>query len=573
MHHPQSNARRTGCGRTASILAGAVAGFMLTTAVAQEVKIRPITVEVSGTVDMAALPQISADQIPQGRVALPYLTPVDPTAFAAAKALAKTRSVAHSGPTFGAPMMPQNGPNTVNPAELVFTGTGNAACGAVSGFSVTPADQGLAVGDTLVGVLQGINICLSVFDKNGTLQAGFPKATGTFFTLGALNNSDPRMIYDWINHRYFFVVISYPSSCGTFCLTPAFYNLAVSNADDPTGTWCLYKNIAVVSGPNPDGSGHYLLPDFPRLGQDRQAIYLASNLYRGNSYVDEEVLALNKTPMFSCTTTTGNAFTGITPGAVNGFTIQPANVFSPADQPKSMYFISSFFGSDNRLAISALHSPLSSPTFSRVIITTTNSYSLPPNATQQGSASLIDSGDTRMSGSAYYASGSIYGAIATDGGNSEPGMIMYQVQPYVDTSGGANDGKITSAKILNETTHFGTGTLGFYYPAQQPDGEGNVTTVFSYSSSTNFPSLAWATRRAAQTPGTWPDNGVTAMAGAGSYTGGRWGDYWATAPAGIVSGGGTGGFPKFWFAGMFATAGNNWSTAIGRTGYTAITQD
>ena len=89
----------------------------------------------------------------------------------------------------------------------------------------------------------------------------------------------------------------------------------------------------------------------------------------------------------------------------------------------------------------------------------------------------------------------------------------------------------------------------------------------------HYASLAYSSRRAEQTPGTEPDLGVIAFNGAGPYTGGRWGDYWAAAPAGLVSGGGTGGFPKLWFAGMYATAGNNWGTAIGRTGYSANTQD
>jgi hypothetical protein len=39
-----------------------------------------------------------------------------------------------------------------------------------------------------------------------------------------------------------------------------------------------------------------------------------------------------------------------------------------------------------------------------------------------------------------------------------------------------------------------------------------------------------------------------------------------------VSGGGTGGFPTFWFSGMFARSDNSWQTAIGRNGFNAVTQ-
>src|ERR1700737_3108360 len=101
------------------------------------------------------------------------------------------------------------------------------------------------------------------------------------------------MIYDWINLRFLLVVISFASSS-----QEAFYNLAVSKSDDPAGAWCLYTNISIATHPNPDpNTGRYLFPDFPRLGQDRQAVYLASNLFTGSSwttFLGEEVIALRK---------------------------------------------------------------------------------------------------------------------------------------------------------------------------------------------------------------------------------------------------------------------------------------
>jgi hypothetical protein len=534
---------------------------------AQSIQAQTATAAPYRIVDsLDALPQVTSDQLVGDRVRLPYLNPDDPATFAAKKVAAKEARFLMPNAQ-STPAVPIGGPDTLNPAEAFFSGTSNVQCGAVSGFSVQPADQGLAVGSTSVGVLQGVNICLSVFDKTGVLQSGYPKATGTFFSLGALNNSDPRMIYDWVNHRYMFVVIAYPSSCSTFCLSAATYRLAISSGDNPAGGWCLYS-LGVVSGPNPDGSGHYLLPDFPRLGQDREAIYLASNLYRGNAYQSEEVLALPKSSLYTCSGFSYHFWTGIT----SGFTIQPANVFLPSDQPKSMYFVSSYYGSDNRLVVWAVHTPFgASPFLNGIIINTTNAYSIPQNASQSGTAVLIDSGDTRISGSPYYAAGSIYAAITTAGGGGQPAIITYQIQPFVDTTGGASDGHITGARILNEHVQ-GGGAGAYFYPDQLPDGEGNVLTVFSYSASSIFPSLAWASRRAAQAVNTWPDGGVYSP-GQGFYTGGRWGDYNATAPAGIVSGGGTGGAPKFWFAGMTSLSGNNWGTQIGRTGYTAATQN
>ena len=114
-----------------------------------------------------------------------------------------------------------------------------------------------------------------------------------------------------------------------------------------------------------------------------------------------------------------------------------------------------------------------------------------------------------------------------------------------------------------------------YYCTQQPDPEGNVTTVFSFSDAAHFAGLAYITRRVSLSPGVpFFDSGIFLQQGAGVYTQGRWGDYTATSIAGLVSGGGTGGFPTMWFAGMWAqSSGSLWGTALGRNGYTNPSQD
>jgi hypothetical protein len=570
---------------TRTALCGFVAAVgilpLIASAQAQTASISASTVAPSRVIPrLDALPQITAAQRAAPRMDKPFLHPMDPLTFAAEKAEAERLRFIPQGVTSSdVPAQMESGLSvpeeslnqTVNPPETTFNGISNATCAVVNGgLNFRPSDMGLAVGDTLVGVLQGVNDCLSVFDKNGVQQPGFPKSTPTFLGT-ALNTSDPRMIFDWINHRYLFVVVSYPNSCAINCTAPAFYSLAVSTSDSPNAGWCLYNNIPVQTTPNPSG-GFYAFPDYPRLGQDREAVYLASNLFRP-SYIGEEILAIRKTELYACVSAPITNVTGLS----NGFTIQPANVFSASDDPKSMYFVTSFFATTNQLVVSSFHSPFSSPTFTQVTITAANTYSIPPDATQQGTATLIATGDQRISGSAYYAAGSIYAALATNGGNGQPGILLYQIQPFVNTSGGVNDGKITGARILNEILRAGGGSNAWYYPAQQPDPEGNVTEVFGFSSASNYASLAYASRRAAQAVGTVPDGGVFAAVGLGPYVTGnpqRWGDYFATAPAGLVSGGGTGGFPKMWFSGQYASGtSTQWNTIIGRTGYSGIGQD
>ena len=288
------------------------------------------------------------------------------------------------------------------------------------------------------------------------------------------------------------------------------------------------------------GRGLYFLNDFPRLragpGGDLYRVEsLPARLRERRSPRPPQVRVATRARGFGYRNVTGF---GASSGW--GFTIQPANVFSPNDQPKSMYFVTSFCcAADNHLRITAFHDPFGTPTFTGITIVAANTYSTPPDATQQGTATKIATGDQRISGSPYYAAGSIYAALATSGGAGEPAIIMYQIQPFVVTDGTANDGEIASARILNEIPHGLGSASAWYFPAQQPDGEGKMSPRCSASrmrrTSRRSPI---ASRRAAQAVGTWPDGGVFARSGTGPYTGGRWGDYFATAPAGLVSGGG-----------------------------------
>ncbi len=542
----------------------AAVGFVPLTATAQAQTAAPQASSERGAGTAAApfvrrldtTPQMTgSEQHPQP---LPPLKGVDPATFALRKA---RTAQSPANPTVASPLPAKPQSLETPGAGIVFNSTTEVGCG-----NVTPADQAIAAGDTAVGVLQAINVCVNVFDKSGNLQAGYPKSLTSFVGLpSSTPTSDPRAIFDWINHRYIVAFIQFDRNFAS----ASSYWIAISTGDNPAGGYCLY-NLPVQSVA-PSG-GVFPLPDFPRLGQDRQAIYLASNIFNP-SYKWEEILVLPKTPLYACGSTSFSFFFNLQLGGVVTDTTQPANVFNPPDNPRSEYLVTSknifFSNPKNGLVVWAIHSPLSSPTLTGTTVATANNYSTPPNASQPGGTNDIDTGDNRISGMAMYNAGSIYASInAANGSRSE--AILYQIQPFV-TAGGANDGQIASAKILNEFVH-GSSAFDVYYATQQPDPEGNVTYAWNFSSPSNFASLVYSSRRAAQSVGTEPDGGIFAVQGGGFYNQGRWGDYTAVAPGGLASGGNTGSNPVMYFAGMFARSDGTWQTAIGRNGYTAITQ-
>src|SRR5262249_34640586 len=243
----------------------------------------------------------------------------------------------------------------------------------------------------------------------------------------------------------------------------------------------------------------------PRLGQDRQGIYLASNIYaplnlcptNQCTFQHEEWLLLPKAQLYA-----GAGFSfwfqfGMTVGGTVTDTTQPVNVWSPYDNPRAEFFVASFnftySCSHNGLIVWAVSNPFGfasggpGPEFSEFTVPTANNYCFPPAASQPGGANTIDTGDNRISGEATYGSGVIHAAVAATNGSGGIASIIYQLSPALNTNDNSRCTgsfanlcpQITGATIRKESVLNYGGTSGAYYPTPQPDLEGNVTTVFN----------------------------------------------------------------------------------------------
>ena len=493
-------------------------------------------------------------------------------------------------------------------ASISFIGNTQNPCGSVPalGSVVTPADMGLAVGDTNNnGVLQVNNVCISVFSKAGVLQPGFPKPLASL-----ANNqnpattcfSDPRALYDWVQHRY--IIAFAQLNCANFAAggfpAPSSYWVAVTTADNPTGTYNAYNFISKLS------AGANELVDFPRMGQDRQGIYVASNGFAtdgmGNplAYDGEEWLLLPKAAMYAGTSFTYNDILNpMSPVGAFLDSSQPANVFSKMDNPRAEFFVTSFNTQNasafpclttigcNGLLVWAVSNPLDTagpgPEVSVVRVNTTFNYALPPSATQPGSTSagpFIDTGDVRISGEVSYVAGSLYAALTTNAPGGVAGFIQYKIQPVLNDGNARCTGNfanacadVVGATISDEAAFFYNNGQSAYYPTPQPDPEGNVTTVFNASGPTLGGSTVYTSKRVTQKPGTFHDGGFCLHCSTTTTSANncdpttnicRWGDYTGVAPAGEAANSNS---PEMWFAGMFTQADGTWGTQIGRNRY------
>jgi hypothetical protein len=102
------------------------------------------------------------------------------------------------------------------------------------------------------------------------------------------------------------------------------------------------------------------------------------------------------------------------------------------------------------------------------------------------------------------------------------GGAWFQVQPQLGSGG------ITGASIVRQGYLAAKGQYEIY-PAVQPDAAGNAAVIFTLTSSSRFPSAAYATLKAG---GSNFGPAVVAAAGSGPYdkTATRWGDYSFAVP-------------------------------------------
>jgi hypothetical protein len=502
--------------------------------------------------------------------------------YAAAKReAAKVRNGA-SGTSLAPPAMVKKTPT--NSASLAFQGV-DEACS-----FVTPSDMAVAVGPSFE--LQVVNDCMAVYNRAGVLQAGFPKSINKFFGLPANNfstgqfTSDPRAFYDNVAGRYVMVILF-----EDFVNSRGFAEIAASKTNNPKGAWSLYQ-IEV------GGTGQ--CPDFPTLGHGRSgdrfvgSVAIGFNLFGCNtsgftSFQDDQVWFLPKKALYAGTGFNFNFAFNLTVNGTHVDTVQPVNVAFSNELPRTQFAVNSFninFGgvqcrnACNGLTVWSFSNVLQnsgSPgiVISAKVFSTPSNYSLPPAASQPSGRNTIDTGDTRISGSAQYKAGSIYATLNTNNGGGGSAILAYQIHANLDDNGnGTCTGAflnacptLTGAGVDNEFSYdIGGGTgLNAYFGTIQPDAERNLTMVFSFSGDSFFPSVAYVSNRATQIPGSWHDTGIFLCNGQAFYGQGRWGDYTGTSIETSSPG-------RMWFSGMFSESNGNWGTCVGRNGYTASNQ-
>jgi hypothetical protein len=385
-----------------------------------------------------------------------------------------------------------------------------------------PPDQGLCKGNGFV--LEAVNSAYRIYRTTGKSLRG-PFNINDLFNVGGKEfTSDPRCWFDPATQTWFATILFINDSS-----TASSLLIAVRHDPDPRGLWNEYS----IDTTNPGGNGCPCFGDQPRLGIDQTNLYVTADEFSilGPQFNGAELWAIDKSDLVA-----GNPsphFVQFANLAIDGqLTLAPQPALS-AGKPDAEYFLSSldFNGTgDNRIGVWAMTNRAQvgaggTPVLSSTVIRS-EAYAVPPPAPQKGATSTLDSGDDRMQ-QTQFAGRTIWGELTTavqPAGDSSvrAGGAWFQVKPVLGAAG------ITGASIVRQGYIASAGRYDIY-PAVQPDAAGNAAVVFTQTSTTQFPSAAYATLKAGGRDFGPP---VVAAAGTGPYDpdATRWGDYSFAVP-------------------------------------------
>ncbi|MFB3921315.1 MAG: choice-of-anchor D domain-containing protein [Terriglobia bacterium] len=416
---------------------------------------------------------------------------------ARSKRLKSARSLVGPGSTFLAPT-----------AGIAFDGPSE------SDTNLIPPDPVIAAGPNHLVV--SINSLIAIYSKLGVQQGSFQQLNSFFSSLGLAGEIyDPRVLYDQTNNR--FIISAAEVDLTNF--TNGHVLLAVSQTSDPTGVW--YKFAIDFKGRNLSNTAN-TFPDFPTLGLSSSAVYLSAAQFILNaaclasnycSFSDTWIKVISLSQLLSGSSTlTITTFKNVRDASGEpAFTVQPAITYGSS----TLEFMAAASFARNpgtKLTLFAVNTS-GTPTLSSIDLSAPEFW-FPPDADQPGSPLGIATNDFRLL-NAVWSNGSLWCAHNVgDETGSRVGARWYEISVS----------NLASAALLQSGTVEASGDA--YYPAITAKPNGEVSVVFTTSSSAQYASAAFTGRGASDLSGTMRTP-VIYRAGSAAYEdfGFRWGDY------------------------------------------------
>lgn len=356
-----------------------------------------------------------------------------------------------------------------------------------------PPDPDVAVGPSHVVCV--VNGKISFFTRAGvqTFTQSISGGTGFWGSVGAtFFVFDPVALWDPHSERFIAAAAEHGSAGGMFI------NLAVSDDDDPNGTWHKYRF-------DTSSIGDFI--DFPNLGVDAEAIYVNTDYF--DAPTGNWIHIIDKAPCLVGSPTT------LTPVQVSDGFLSLGNVLNyDADAP-AQYFITSYSGSAGQLRIEAIRDPLGTP-IKDTFYLSVPTFAQPPDAAQLGTSNRADTIDFRIK-NGVYRNGYLY-ATHNVGESDTARVRWYEIQ-----MNGWPESGLTPDLRQSGTLNLGNGQHNWFADVAV-DEYGNMGLAFNRSSSSQYISVERTYRKFCDSLGTlnFP---VAMQESTSAEQGDRWGDY------------------------------------------------
>jgi len=331
---------------------------------------------------VSELPQVrESGSVP---MEIPSLYPADPSVVDAMKQKAHEPSGRAASPERDKARGKENGGD--NPEGLTANFQG------IAWTNIIPPDPVMAAGPNHVVVV--VNSSLAIYTKSGTLVSQTTLSTWFANVNPPGSIFDPKVVYDHHANRWVVLALSRRI---TTSVELSSYLISASQTSDPTGSWNNYNSNARLDGTQ--NSPYWA--DYPGLGFDHEALYITSNQFDfDNGFHYAKLRIFNKSQLYAGQTLTYADFWNMV-DADNElvFTLKPAHHFGA---PTSRYLLNTRWYGLDFVTLWRIDNPIgTSPTLTRQATVTVGSYSFPPDAVQQGSSNLIDTGDSRTQDAMY----------------------------------------------------------------------------------------------------------------------------------------------------------------------------
>lgn len=475
-------------------------------------------------------------------VTVSLLPPVDAPTYSNLKRQAQRNPAAQEADVLRVPSGPEA---LAADVTISFVGLDRPSA-ANLGFVFVPPDP--IVGKSPTTILQAANSAIRLSTTTGgTIQT---LGLNTFFPAGGVAGGllfDPKVYFDRnaLNQRYYVVALqTNGSSTSTIWL-------AVSRSPNPLslapGSWCFYAIPAIRDA----GTANASFADYPVVGAGATTFNIAVNNFRfpalGGGFTFSIVRTLNK-PILANNAAACPAISFFTfqPSGVIGdattFTLHPVQHYtSPSSfvgTASPAYLISTRFGTSNIYRVWRLRNCFAGSLACQlqvVSVVGAFTYGLQPDASQAGSALLLDTGDNRVTQAAGVGNSiqAVHGTLCNIGGGATESCIRWV--RFTPTS--------TGASTSQQRTFGGDAGTFFFWPSLAVNLRQQTVVGFHRSSALSFLSTLWTMKESASTvfPGALP---ITT--GTCAQTTRRTGDYMGaqTDPSDIRS---------FWLTGERAT--------------------